>query len=419
MSFLARLLNRPEVETPTASEGSDEERGDQDHTVPGERGVASISGTRSLQSRVSNLLAASLMGVLALGFLAWYYTQTFAGRSRAEAAQASKTKHQTQGEMTLPPLGRVDPPLAEKILGPPPELPPVPAYRLNGFEGHETQLYSSHNTQGTPTAREQQAPDRRLAGPVFMLASTGATAPSDHGIGDTVDGIASGRVPADRPQDISSVSGELEGLLTPTSTPAVQAKVLPTQRLLLPKGAFLDCTLETAIDSSLPGMTTCITATDTFGADGNVVLLERGTKLVGETRGDVRQGSARVYVLWTEARTPTGVIVPLASPGTDELGRAGLPGEVNRHFWERFGAAILVSVIDGAVQAAVQRSSSGESAVIVNPSTTRDVMTEVLRSTINIPPTVSKPQGDRIAVLVARDLDFRSVYELRPAALQR
>jgi hypothetical protein len=66
----------------------------------------------------------------------------------------------------------------------------------------------------------------------------------------------------------------------------VQAKVLATQRLLLPKGAFLDCTLETAIDSSLPGMTTCITATDTFGADGSVVLLERGTKLVGETRGD-------------------------------------------------------------------------------------------------------------------------------------
>jgi type IV secretion system protein VirB10 len=91
----------------------------------------------------------------------------------------------------------------------------------------------------------------------------------------------------------------------------VAARILPTQRLLIPKGAFIDCTLETAINSSLPGMTTCVTATDTFGADGQVVLLERGTKLTGETAGTVQSGAARVFVLWTEARTPTGVVIPL------------------------------------------------------------------------------------------------------------
>jgi type IV secretion system protein VirB10 len=163
-------------------------------------------------------------------------------------------------------------------------------------------------------------------------------------------------------------------------------------------------------------MTTCILATDTFSSDGSVVLLERGTKLVGETRGQVRQGSARVFVLWTEARTPRGVVVPLASPGTDELGRSGLPGQVNRHFFERFGAAILVSVIDGAIQTAIASQRQEGSTVVVDPSGTRDIMTEVLRSTVNIPPTVVKPQGDRIQVLVARDLDFRSVYELKPVS---
>ena len=109
----------------------------------------------------------------------------------------------------------------------------------------------------------------------------------------------------------------------------------------------------------------------------------------------------------------TGVVVPLASPGTDELGRSGLAGEVNRHFLQRFGAAILVSVIDGAVQSAVQSGNRG--AAIYNPTSTESVLTEILKNTIAIAPTVTKRNGDRIQILVARDLDFRTVYELRTA----
>ena len=210
--------------------------------------------------------------------------------------------------------------------------------------------------------------------------------------------------------------GELSALLRPSVAAAVRAQVLPAQRLLLPKGAFIDCTLETAIDSTLPGMTTCVMATDAFGVDGNVVLLERGTKLIGETRGQVQQGAARVFVLWTEARTPTGVIVPLASPGADELGRAGLPGEVNSHFWERFGAAMLVSVIDGAVRQPCSHHATAAAPWSSSPAASQGVLTEVLKGTVNIPPTVVKQNGDRIQVLVARDLDFRSVYELRSVA---
>ena len=157
-------------------------------------------------------------------------------------------------------------------------------------------------------------------------------------------------------------------------------------------------------------MTTCVTATDTFSADGEVVLLGRGTQLVGETRGEVRQGQARVFVLWTEARTPSGGVVPLDSPGTDALGRSGLTGTVNTHFWARFGAAILVSVIDAGVQMGVQ--STGNGTVIVNPSTSEDVMTGVLQSTVDIPPTITVAPGARIQVLVARNVDFRSVYRL-------
>jgi type IV secretion system protein VirB10 len=216
----------------------------------------------------------------------------------------------------------------------------------------------------------------------------------------------------------ASSGGSLAASLRPTPTPAVAAQTLPTRRMLLPKGAFIDCTLETAIDSTYEGMTTCIGASDIYGADGKVVLLERGTKYVGEQRGTPRQGQGRVFVVWNEARTPTGVVVQLASPGTDELGRNGLPGFVDTHFWDRFGAAILISVIDGTMQAIAAHQQSGTNVgsgggVVLGPQGSRDVITEVLRSTVAIPPTVIKNQGERIQILVARDVDFRSVYALR------
>jgi type IV secretion system protein VirB10 len=78
-----------------------------------------------------------------------------------------------------------------------------------------------------------------------------------------------------------------------------------------------------------------------------------------------------------------------------------------------------VSLSDGGVEGAEQSSRGGNGTVIVNPSATQGVLTEVLKGTINIPPTVTKQQGDRIQVLVARDLDFRSVYELRSVATGR
>jgi len=389
--------------------------------VLGERGSTLVDRAASLQSRLSSILAITLMSVLGLGALTWYYANNIARQSRAKDRQQSAWASHALGESSLPSLGRIDPPpvsrSAEML---PPDLmedhPAVPAGALPSTTLPEIPLTNMqvNTTAGVPPPPTpgEIAQQRQLSGSVFASNAPGAGSaasqgPAIKGAADTAAAIG--------PTPEAAPSGELSGLLRPSVMAAVRAEVLPAQRLLLPKGAFIDCTLETAIDSTLPGMTTCVMATDAFGVDGSVVLLERGTKLIGETRGQVQQGSSRVFVLWTEARTPAGVVVPLSSPGADELGRAGLPGEINRHFWERFGAAMLISVIDGAVEATSSRSGSGGT-VVIDPAASQGVLTEVLKGTVNIPPTVIKRNGDRIQVLVARDLDFRSVYELRAVA---
>jgi type IV secretion system protein VirB10 len=388
--------------------------------VVGERGATLVNRAASVQSRLSSVLALSLMSFLGIGSLTWYYANSMTRQSRERQSAQNASASHAQGDVALPSIGRIDPPpplpppaLDVIMPAPPPEdrSAPLAATTLSEIPLTQTPTGNGYGSPPPPTP-EQLALARELSGVVFSNGSvaSGGTPSASDGLART-SMMGSGLGLATPSAASSSDSGDLAPLLRAPVTTAARAQLLPAQRLLLPKGAFIDCTLETAIDSSLPGMTTCILAADTFGVDGKVVLLERGTKLIGETRGQVQQGSARVFVLWTEARTPTGVVVPLDSPGADELGRSGLPGEVNRHFWERFGAATLISIVDGAVQTAATRNSGGS--VIVDPSASQGTMTEVLKGTVNIAPTVTKKNGDRIQVLVARDVDFRSVYELR------
>ena len=412
----------PADETQEAHRGSGE--------VPGERGIPSANRVRSVQSRATSVLAVTLMGALAAALMVWYYSGAIHRSARAQALAQAATKRRAQGDTTLPSLGVIQAPRAlappvevrtpGPLFGPPPPIPvtapEIPMANVNPYA--QSPYAQAGAPQKTPAELEN---DRRLGGPVLAAAPTDrpahSTSASDGEAATSMEAPAASS-PGGAPQTLekSAPGGEtLSSLLKPTATPAVRARVLPTQRFMLPKGAFIDCTLETAVSSALPGMTTCVTATDTFGADGNVVLLERGTKLVGETRGEVAQGAPRLFVLWTEARTPTGVVVPLASPGTDELGRSGLSGTIDRHWWLRFGTAILITVIDGAIQGATESHNSGGT-MVLNPSTSSDVATEVLRGTFNIPPTIDKAQGDRIEILVARDVDFRSVYALHANA---
>jgi type IV secretion system protein VirB10 len=338
-----------------------------------------------------------------------------AGRqaSARRSVQASVVG-KTGSDLSLPALGNILPPMQPQALS-----------SVSSGQGTDTLQGTVILPAGAPAATAIAAPsaqpahvtalERRLSGAAFAsVAAKDGSSGTTAGASSMASVIPEGQAPqqSDAKQNTQEA---LSPLLAADVRNVANARWMGSARMLLPKGAFIDCTLETAIDSSLPGLTTCLTATDTFGADGRVVLLERGTKLVGETRGQVQQGASRVFVLWTEARTPAGVIVPLDSPGADELGRSGLPGEVERHFWERFGAALLISTLDGAVQAAVQSTSRGGGTIVYTPSGPQDVASEVLKGTLNVPPTVIKRNGDRIQILVARDVDFGRVYELRHA----
>ena len=396
----ARLTARMERRAADRAQTSSEAHG----AVSGERGPTLALRTRSLQARMNALLAGALAVGVAGAMLTWYYSRVLHEQTAGSARHGVLRPPDPVG--APPPLGVIPPP-RPRTSSPQdaggPSAPSIPLAVLARW----SLVHRPHPAWGAAPVRAPRMPaarDRRFTGAVLIappVAARGAGGPSRE---QTAGGPPQG--PARRGRSHS----RLQALLRPTRMSATRAHLLPQQRLLLAKGTFIDCTLETAIDSTLPGMTLCITSTDTFSADGTVVLLPRGTLLIGQTRGEVRQGMARVFVIWTQARTPAGVTVRLDSPATDALGRSGLTGTVDRHFWQRFGAALLVSTLSGLVQAQVQRSAN---AVILDPSASENVLAGTLRGTEDIPPTIQVPNGQRIEVLVARDVDFRSVYALR------
>ncbi|EJF76713.1 type IV secretion system protein virB10 [Bartonella sp. DB5-6] len=208
-------------------------------------------------------------------------------------------------------------------------------------------------------------------------------------------------------------------LLKPTTLEGVRASTLGNRNYIIAMGTSIPCILETAINSDQQGFTSCIVSRDILSDNGRVVLLDKGTQIIGEYRAGLKRGQNRLFVLWNRAKTPSGVIITLASPATDSLGRSGMDGDIDNHWFERIGSALLVSIVKDATNYARERflkssdkknSETKDSETVSSGQNIANIITE---NYANIPPTLSKNQGEMVNVFVARDLDFSSVYKLK------
>ena len=219
----------------------------------------------------------------------------------------------------------------------------------------------------------------------------------------------------------SSEDNPLSNSLKPTKITSVSATKLPNRNFLLTKGATLGCVLETALDSSLAGLATCRLTRDVYSDNGTVILLDKGSKVVGEYQGGMKQGQIRLFLLWNRVETPNGVIIDINSPSTDPVGRTGVDGWVDNHFAERFGAAILVTLLQSVTQAGtsyLQNMGSNGGGTTTNiqgssPQAATEVVKGILSQQAAIPPTLNKNQGDELQIMIARDLDFSTIYALK------
>ena len=191
------------------------------------------------------------------------------------------------------------------------------------------------------------------------------------------------------------------------------AKATQLQNLstLIAQGTMIDGILETAIQSDLPGMIRAIVSEDVYSFDHLNLLIPKGSRLIGRYNSGIVRGQSRVFVIWNRLIRNDGVSINIGSYGTDDLGRSGLKGELDTHFFERFGSSVLLSLIDASIQIGVNSIDDDDTATVaINTGNDFSRAAEIaLENSIGIKPTINVDQGVRIKVFAQKDLDFSDV----------
>lgn len=180
------------------------------------------------------------------------------------------------------------------------------------------------------------------------------------------------------------------------------ASAMTNPQTTVTQGTLIPAILETAIETDVPGYVRAVVSQDVRSFDGRNVLVPRSSRLIGQYQSGLQGGQKRAYVIWTRLIRPDGASVDLASPAVGFDGRAGLAGDVNSHFFRRFGSAMLLSVIGG-----LSAIGSGGTSVILGGG--QSAASTALQQDGQISPTVRVRQGEPIRVFTARDLDFSQV----------
>ena len=206
----------------------------------------------------------------------------------------------------------------------------------------------------------------------------------------------------------------LQEQLRPTQLEAVAASKRRSLDFMLLAGTSIPCGQKTLINSTNPGMVSCVVSKDVYSANGATKLLERGSEAIGETLQALTLGQEMLPVKWNRIVTPRGVVIDINSLATDSLGASGLPVYVDNHWGQRFGAAIMLSLIGDLGQAAANKAANAEGTIRLTTTANagQDLASRALDKTINIPPTGYSLQGSAINIFLARDADFGGVYEL-------
>lgn len=287
------------------------------------------------------------------------------------------------------------PPAQTAVATPPPDINALPSANAGAVQPDMQQGYTGAVLSQPPYADyAQQTQMNPYGSPVLVFDAGAAPGTALAAAPGLPTGMAEGSVIAG-----SSSAGDFAARIGGIGGGPATAQQSFDPATTISQGTMIPAILETAINTDVPGYVRAVVSQDVRSFDGARVLVPRSSRLVGQYQSGLQAGQRRAYVIWTTLIRPDGVSVNLASPATGFDGTTGLAGEVDSHFFERFGSAMLLSVIGGLTTIA-----SGGASVILGGG--QSAASTALQQDGQRSPTVRVRQGEPIRVFTSRNLDF-------------
>lgn len=236
-----------------------------------------------------------------------------------------------------------------------------------------------------------------------------ATSNAPSGAAPVASGAASGRLFA-----ASATTNRLaEPLQAAPSNPGAdqQAVAEPQEvRHALPPGHVIRAALMTGMSSDLPGPVMAQVVEDVADAQtGQVLLIPRGSRVLGSYEDKVAFGQDRLLLTWTSLVFPDGRVVDLGrETATDAAGRVGVAGKVDRH-WPDLMKASLISFLFGLGAEMGGRRDEDDVVAALRDSlgdTSREVSERLIGRSLSVQPTIRVQPGQEVRVLVTKGLSL-------------
>lgn len=206
-----------------------------------------------------------------------------------------------------------------------------------------------------------------------------------------------------------------------SSYPVDRSRVLTADR-------YIPAVLENTLNSELPGRVIAVVERPVFGEDQRWVLIPAGSRIIGQYHSGAKYGQSRIDIAWTRIIRPDGVNINIDGAGADVMGRAGVPGDLDSRFAEKYGGSLLTSIIGAAGTWALAGNTTLSSSALGTTETLSgraqaanrlgndvdNLAQRMVQDNLDIRPVLTVPAGTRLVVVPTEDIWLRDPTHLRP-----